>query len=108
MREQSILRRLVEAGTRIAAMGYDGDGAEIDLVVDGAQAEIFAVTERRNSADYLAIGDIMEATLEQIDAASAHDGSMRGIPTGFKQARRPHGWFAGRPDGRHRGASGDR
>lgn len=85
VREQSILRRLVEAGTRIAAMGYDGDGAEIDLVVDGAQAEIFAVTERRNSADYLAIGDIMEATLEQIDAASAHDGSMRGIPTGFKQ-----------------------
>ncbi|WP_084079525.1 replicative DNA helicase [Demequina sp. NBRC 110057] len=85
VREQSILRRLVEAGTRIAAMGYDGDGAEIDLVVDGAQAEIFAVTERRNSADYLAIGDIMEATLEQIDAASAHDGSMRGIPTGFAQ-----------------------
>ncbi|WP_084128383.1 replicative DNA helicase [Demequina sp. NBRC 110055] len=85
VREQSILRRLVEAGTRIAAMGYDGDGAEIDLVVDGAQAEIFAVTERRNSADYLSIGDIMEATLEQIDASSSRDGSMLGVPTGFTQ-----------------------
>ena len=30
MREQSILRRLVEAGTRIANMGYDADGTEVD------------------------------------------------------------------------------
>ncbi|WP_062070451.1 replicative DNA helicase [Demequina sediminicola] len=84
VREQSILRRLVEAGTRIAGMGYDGDGAEIDAVVDGAQAEIFAVTERRSSADYLSIGDIMEQTLEQVDAASNRDGQMLGVPTGFR------------------------
>src|SRR5690606_1962073 len=30
VREQSILRKLVEAGTRIANMGYDADGAEVD------------------------------------------------------------------------------
>ncbi|WP_061961259.1 replicative DNA helicase [Demequina flava] len=84
VREQSILRRLVEAGTRIAGMGYDGDGAEIDAVVDGAQAEIFKVTERRNTQDYLSIGDVMEQTLEQVDAASSRDGQMLGIPTGFR------------------------
>lgn len=84
VREQAILRRLVEAGTRIAAMGYDSDGAEVDAVVDGAQAEIFAVTERRNSEDYLAIGDILEHTLEEIDASSSRDGQMLGTPTGFR------------------------
>ncbi|MFV0633040.1 replicative DNA helicase [Demequina sp.] len=84
VREQSILRRLVEAGTRIAAMGYDSDGREVDLVVDGAQAEIFQVTERRNSADYLSIGDVMEKTLEQVEASSNRDGQMLGIPTGFR------------------------
>jgi len=85
VREQSILRKLVEAGTRIANMGYDADGAEVDEVVDSAQSEIFAVTERRNSEDFLPIGDVMERTLEEIDAASARDGQMLGIPTGFKQ-----------------------
>ena len=78
VREQSILRRLVEAGTRIANMGYDADGTEVDDVVDGAQAEIFAVTERRNSEDYLPVGDLIETTLNEIDAASKHDGSLRG------------------------------
>ncbi len=85
VREQSILRKLVEAGTRIANMGYDADGAEVDEVVDSAQSEIFAVTERRNSEDFLPIGDVMERTLEEIDAASSRDGQMLGIPTGFKQ-----------------------
>lgn len=84
VREQAILRRLVEAGTRIANLGYDADGAEVDEVVDSAQAEIFAVTERRNSEDYLAIGDVMERTLSQIDIASSRDGSLLGVPTGFR------------------------
>ncbi len=83
VREQSILRRLVEAGTRIANMGYDADGAQVDDVVDSAQAEVFAVTERRNSEDFLPIGEVMEHTLEEIDAASRRDGEMLGIPTGF-------------------------
>ncbi len=85
VREQSILRRLVEAGTRIAAMGYDSEGAEVDVVVDGAQAEIFSVTERRNTEDYLSIGDVMEHTLEQVEASSSRDGQMLGIPTGFRE-----------------------
>ena len=65
-------------------MGYEADGSEVDDIVDGAQSEIFAVTERRNSEDYLPIGDILERTLEEVDAASKHDGTLLGIPTGFR------------------------
>jgi replicative DNA helicase len=46
VRERAILRRLVEAGTRIVQMGYAGEG-DIDTVVDRAQAEVFGVSERR-------------------------------------------------------------
>lgn len=84
VREQAILRRLVEAGTRIANMGYAADG-DVDEVVDTAQAEVFAVTERKNAEDYLPIGDVMERTLEEIDAASSHDGKLLGVPTGFRE-----------------------
>ncbi|HST49456.1 DnaB-like helicase N-terminal domain-containing protein, partial [Jatrophihabitans sp.] len=58
--ERSILRRLVEAGTRIVQMGYgaasgEGMAGTVDDVVDRAQAEIYEVTERRTSEDYVRI-----------------------------------------------------
>jgi len=95
VREQSILRRLTEAGTRIANMGYDADGTEVDDVVDGAQAEIFAVTERRNSEDFLVIGDLLERTLEEVEIASNRDGTMLGAPTGFRELDDLTGGFQG-------------
>ncbi|NUV63998.1 DnaB-like helicase N-terminal domain-containing protein, partial [Streptomyces sp. CAI-85] len=57
--ERAVLRRLVEAGTRITQMGYAADD-DVDEIVNRAQAEIYAVTEQRTSEDYLPLGDIME------------------------------------------------
>ncbi len=81
--ERAILRRLVEAGTKIVQMGYGADGAEADEVVDRAQAELYAVTERRSSEDYLPLADIMQGTLDEIEAISSRGGAMVGVPTGF-------------------------
>ena len=48
--EKAILRRLVEAGTRIVQYGYAGaDGQDVAEVVDRAQAEVYEVTERRTA-----------------------------------------------------------
>ena len=82
VREKSILRKLVDAGTRIAQMGYAGEG-DVDETVDRAQQEVYAVTEKRTSEDYAPLSDLMEDTLNEIEAISAHDGSLRGVPTGF-------------------------
>ena len=82
VREKAILRRLVDAGTRIVQMGYAGQGV-VDDVVDAAQAEVYQVTDKRTSEDYAPLSAIMEATLDEIEAISNHDGSMRGVPTGF-------------------------
>ena len=82
VREQAILRRLVEAGTRIVSMGYSGTG-EVDDVVDRAQAEVYEVTERRTSEDYLPLSAIMGDALTEIEAISNRDGEMVGVPTGF-------------------------
>jgi replicative DNA helicase len=81
--ERAVLRRLVEAGTRIAQMGYSADGSDADDVVDRAQAEIYAVTERRTSEDYLPLSAIMEGTLDEIEAIGSRGGQMVGVPTGF-------------------------
>lgn len=81
--ERAILRRLVDAGTRIAQMGYSGD-AEVDALVDRAQAEVYEVTTRRTSEDYAQLSDIMPGALEEIEAIEK-GGNAVGVPTGFKE-----------------------
>ena len=82
VREQAILRRLVEAGTRIVHMGYTGTG-DVDDMVDRAQAEVYDVTDRRTSEDYLPLREIMGEALNEIEAISNRGGEMIGVPTGF-------------------------
>src|SRR5690349_8928230 len=82
VREKAILRRLVDAGTKIAQLGYAGEG-QVDDTVDRAQAEIYAITENRSSEDYAPLSAIMEGTLDEIEAISNRDGGLTGVPTGF-------------------------
>ena len=82
VRERAILRRLVEVGTRIVQLGYSGDG-EADDLVDQAQAEVYSVTDRRVSEDYLPLSEIMPGALDEIEAIGSHGGRMTGVPTGF-------------------------
>jgi replicative DNA helicase len=82
--EKAILRRLVEAGTRIVQLGYAGaDGADVNEVVDRAQASIYEVTERRLSEDYVALEELLQPTMDEIDAIASRGGSALGVPTGF-------------------------
>ena len=54
----AVLRRLIEAGTRIVQLGYGTGDGDVDDIVDAAQAEVYAVTDRRTSEDYLPlVGD---------------------------------------------------
>jgi replicative DNA helicase len=88
--EKAVLRRLVEAGTRIVQMGYaadnGSDGAgDADAAVDRAQAEVYSVTERRVAEDYQPIENLLQPTLEELEAIEGHNGKMTGIPTGFTE-----------------------
>lgn len=77
--ERAVLRRLVEAGTRITQMGYAADG-DVDEIVNSAQAEIYAVTEQRTSEDYLPLSEIMEGALDEIEAIGRAAARCPGCP----------------------------
>jgi replicative DNA helicase len=82
--EKAVLRRLVEAGTRIVQLGYHGsEGSAIEEVVDRAQAAIYDVTERRTSEDYAALEELLQPTMDEIDAIASRGGESQGVPTGF-------------------------
>ncbi|RFU42597.1 replicative DNA helicase [Actinomadura logoneensis] len=83
VRERSVLRKLVETGTRIVQMGYNADGADADEILDRAQAEVFAIAEKRSGEDYVPLSEIMPGALDEIEAIGSRGGQMVGVPTGF-------------------------
>lgn len=84
--EKAILRRLVIAGTRVVQYGYAGaEGADIADVVDRAQAEIYDVTDERGSQDLVALEDLLQPTMDEIDAIQSSGGVTFGVPTGFAE-----------------------
>ena len=82
VRDRAVLRRLVEAGTKIVQLGYSEEG-EVDDVVDAAQAEIYQVTEHRASEDYVQLSELLPATLDEIEAIQ-NGVAGEGVKSGFK------------------------
>ncbi|MCP2031259.1 replicative DNA helicase [Okibacterium sp. HSC-33S16] len=82
--ERALLRRLVEAGTRIVQMGYAGEGEVLDLV-NTAQAEIYGVTGSTQAEDYVPLNEAVGVAFEEIEANNGSDGQMAGVPTGFAE-----------------------
>ena len=80
--EHAIMRRLVEAGTKIVQLGYSKEG-EVDDVVNSAQSEIYAVTEHRTSEDYIQLSELLPQALDEIEAISSGV-KGEGVKSGFK------------------------
>ena len=80
--EKAVLRRLVDAGTRIVQMGYSGQGEPFDLV-NNAQAEIYQVTGSQSAEDYVPLEIAVDAAVTEMEAANGRDGELTGVPTGF-------------------------
>lgn len=81
--ERAVLRRLVDAGTRIVQMGYAAGGGDVEDLVNAAQAEVYQVADKRGGEDYVRLGEIVEAAADEIEAASSTSGELIGVPTGF-------------------------
>ena len=106
--ERAVLRRLVEAGTRIVQLGYGQGGGDVEDIVNAAQAEVYAVADKRGGEDYHVLGDVLEATVDEIEAASGRSRRDGRRAHRLHRPRRADQRPAPRPDDRRRRPAGRR
>jgi replicative DNA helicase len=80
---KSLLRNLIGAAGKIAGIGYE-DSAEVQEAVDRAEAELFAVSQRRVSVSFSPLKSLLHDAYDRLDYLHAHRGEISGIRTGFQ------------------------
>jgi replicative DNA helicase len=83
--ERAGMRRLAVAGTRIVQMAYGGDGQDFREVADRAQQEVFDVTARARSEDWVQLDALIGPTMDEIEAIGSRGGKLLGVPTGLRE-----------------------
>lgn len=81
--ERAVLRRLVDAGTKIVQMGRGAGEGNVEDIVNRAQAEVYKVADQRGSEDYVPLASTLEETFTEIEVAAGRTDEMIGVPTGF-------------------------
>ena len=86
VQQRAVSRRLVEAGVRITQLGYgsaNSDGVDLSDIVDLAQQAVYDITTDRGRGETARLDEMLQPTLDDIEAAAGKDGQMAGVPTGF-------------------------
>lgn len=80
---KSIRRRLIAASNEIAQIGYD-EKRTIAELVEEAETKLFEVSQRHVKNDIISMEDILSDSFERLDDLHKDKGTLRGIPTGYK------------------------
>ncbi len=78
----AVLRRLIDAGGRITAVGFDERRAA-DEALEEAERILFEVSRLRVTRDFVPLANILAEVYEKIEHIHSHDSEITGITTGF-------------------------
>ncbi|KJY20403.1 replicative DNA helicase [Streptomyces katrae] len=82
----SRLRRLHTAAIHIENLVAEASPENVDKVANAAEAEILAATTSRPGSlpPAFSIGDVLEDTLDELEAIGSRKATLAGVPTGFQ------------------------
>ncbi|MCF6096286.1 replicative DNA helicase [Thermovorax subterraneus] len=80
--EKALLRRLLEATSKILSMAYE-PREDVEELLDEAERRIFAIVQKRRVDNFHHIKDVLLATFERIEQLYNSKGGITGVPTGF-------------------------
>lgn len=77
-----VLRRLIDAGSKIAAVGYDEANSQ-ERAIEKAEELLFDVSRSRLGRDFLSIRTLLDLYYQKLDYIHDHRGNITGVSTGF-------------------------
>src|SRR5258707_13231231 len=80
---KAVLRHLIGAAGKTAGIGYE-DPAEIQEAIDRAESELFQVSNRRITAGFSQLKELLHSAYDRLDYLHAHRGELSGISSGFQ------------------------
>jgi len=90
--QKYIQRRLIEISSEISRDAYE-DSTDVFDMLDKAEQKLFKVSENNFRRDYTNMSELVKEAIRNIEAAKSHDGSYRGVPSGFSKLDRvTAGW----------------
>jgi replicative DNA helicase len=86
VREKSILRSLIEIGTRVAAGAYSSDGRDSQTLLEDAERLIFSIADKgtRRGSGFVSVQESIKEAIEKIQELHEREGDITGIATGYK------------------------
>ncbi|MEX2479252.1 MAG: replicative DNA helicase [Gammaproteobacteria bacterium] len=85
VRQRSILRELIRAGTQIVESAFRTEGRSPDELLDIAESLVFQIAERESHGrrGFRPIKDLLVDALDRIDYLFQQDNPITGVATGF-------------------------
>jgi replicative DNA helicase len=80
--EHALLRRLIRVGSDIAELGYEIP-EDVSAAVDRAENMVFQVGQRRVADTMSPIRELLEQSLDHLEALYERGESITGVPTGY-------------------------
>ncbi|MBM3209627.1 replicative DNA helicase [Candidatus Shapirobacteria bacterium] len=76
-------RQLISAAAKISSLAFD-EGREAQEVLDKAEQEVFALSQKYLKGAFLPVRDLLAASFDRLDELHKKPGGLRGVPSGFK------------------------
>ena len=83
VKDAAIKRALMASASKILELSLD-EGLASEELMDKAESEIFALTQRHLAQTFTAIRDALAESFDRLDELHKQAEGLRGVPTGFK------------------------
>ncbi len=81
--DKSLRRRLIKASEGIVNLGFNEE-EPLQNIIELAESRLFEVSQQHTKQDIVSLEQILGDSFERLDELHKDKGTIRGIPTGFK------------------------